>query len=389
MKAVLEGIMTPSYVSDEDVDLQAYGFDASGLRGVPKCVAWPGDAEQVRRTIVRASQSKISLVPRGFGTNLVGGTVAQNAVVLDLTRMGRILRLDRRNALVTVEAGCSLHKLQRFLGRQGMALPFETVHEHHTVGGLMGVNQCGFLSVAFGRFSELVHEYEFLDGTGKLHVTKDVGLLGGLEGCGGVVVQMTLKVHKPVRVLSMDVVVSRQLHEVVARVEELRKVPEVLRLEFLDSFSADILGLGEGYVVLVGYEDERGRIRDEGHIAKYWEDYQGLDGVLSRKGFVLREDGEFPLGRMYDAVAWCEERKIPVRGHVGLGVLLPMFGERSLQAEWYRFVRDCGGDVRGAYGIGLKKKPFVGREVKERLKDVKERFDYHNVFNPGKIMEYR
>lgn len=389
MKSVLEGIVTPSYVSDTIMDLRAYAFDASGEIALPKCVVWPGDIDELRKILLRTSTSKFPIVVRGFGTNLIGATIANNFIVLEMTRMGNILKLDRRKALLTVEAGCSLAKINTFLKKHSLYFPVQPAHDHHTMGGLFACNALGSLSMNYGRFAEQVERFEFFDATGKFHESKDAARFAGTEGTCVIATQFTLKVIKEPKIKTMDVFKETELHDLLAKIEDLKKNPEVLRMEFLDVFSAEMLGFAENYVLLVAYEDDTGSLQDDQHIREYWEKHNELSNILSLKGFIHMEDVSIPTGRIYDMVKWCEERELPCFGPIGLQIIYTMLKDKEMRADWYRFARDANGDVAGAFGIGLKKKAFANKDWKERIKILKEQYDYHNLFNPGKIIEYR
>jgi FAD/FMN-containing dehydrogenase len=89
----------------------------------PLAVAAPGSSDEVRRLVVWANETATPLVPvSSRRPHFHGDTVpgAPGAVVVDLTRLDGILRIDRRNRVVVIEPGVTYPQLQAALAAQGM-----------------------------------------------------------------------------------------------------------------------------------------------------------------------------------------------------------------------------------------------------------------------------
>ena len=87
-----------------------YGHDElGGVCSMPEIVLRVGTTGEVSEILRYASQREIPLVVRGSGTGLVGAAVAvRRGILLDMTRMNRILELDEDNLTVTVQPGVLL-----------------------------------------------------------------------------------------------------------------------------------------------------------------------------------------------------------------------------------------------------------------------------------------
>lgn len=83
---------------------ERYLSDTLGrLRGRAAALVFAESTEEVSGILREAHRRGVPVTPRGAGTNLVGSTVpADGGIVLDFTRMNRILELDRDTMTVTV-----------------------------------------------------------------------------------------------------------------------------------------------------------------------------------------------------------------------------------------------------------------------------------------------
>ncbi|MGH2531588.1 MAG: FAD-binding oxidoreductase [Thermomicrobiales bacterium] len=91
-------------------DLLVYEYDGSVDAAVetaaPVAVALPRTAEQVAAIVRVARAAGLPVVPRGAGTGLSGGAVAQSGgIIVALTRMDRILEIDPIDRTALVEPG--------------------------------------------------------------------------------------------------------------------------------------------------------------------------------------------------------------------------------------------------------------------------------------------
>ncbi|MFX1275948.1 MAG: FAD-binding oxidoreductase [Promethearchaeota archaeon] len=119
----IEDIVGTKYVSDSKPICYSYSMNCDTvLQGIPDVVVRPGNAEEVADIIKVANKEKIKLIPRGGGADLTGGAkpIGDGGVVIDLTRMNKILDVDEESLIVTVETGISWSELCEQLSKVGI-----------------------------------------------------------------------------------------------------------------------------------------------------------------------------------------------------------------------------------------------------------------------------
>ncbi len=113
-------------VAADPASLQEYAADESfAPRLAPWAIVRPGSAEEVQKVVAWANETATPLVPvSSGGPHFYGDTVPSvpGAVMLDLRRMDRILRIDRRNRMAVIEPGVTYPQLQAALADHGMRL---------------------------------------------------------------------------------------------------------------------------------------------------------------------------------------------------------------------------------------------------------------------------
>jgi FAD/FMN-containing dehydrogenase/Fe-S oxidoreductase len=152
-----------------------YSTDGSNYRQVPIGVVIPRHSGDVETTMALARQFGAPILSRGGGTSLAG-QCCNVAVVMDFSKyMHRVLHIDAKDRLATVEPGCVLDNL-RDTAKASAGLTFAPdpeTHTHCTLGGMLGNNSCGVHSLmsknnGMGlRTSDNTHSLEILtyDGT--------------------------------------------------------------------------------------------------------------------------------------------------------------------------------------------------------------------------------
>src|SRR6516165_5953272 len=91
----LKKIAGSDAVLDRIEDRRLYEYDGGVEKSVPAAVVFGLNAEQISRVMRFAQANKIPVVPRGAGTGLSGGAIAQeDAIVLSTARMNKILEID-------------------------------------------------------------------------------------------------------------------------------------------------------------------------------------------------------------------------------------------------------------------------------------------------------
>jgi glycolate oxidase len=102
-----ERALAPERVLTHPHELRTYESDGLvGYRAMPAIVLLPDTAEEVRKAVQICREAGVPWVARGAGTGLSGGAVpVEEGVLIVLTRMRRILKVDLDNQRVVVEPG--------------------------------------------------------------------------------------------------------------------------------------------------------------------------------------------------------------------------------------------------------------------------------------------
>jgi glycolate oxidase subunit GlcD len=186
--------------------LEPRSRDDSGLCLPPAAVLLAKDEAQVARLVTLANEHGFAVIPRGAGTGLAGGCLAETGgVVLDLTAMNRILAIDSDSVTATVEPGVLTGDLRRAAKAKGLFYPPDPASlDTSTIGGNAATNAGGPACVKYGTTRDYVLGLSAVLPTGELIQTGTatrkgvVGydltrLLVGSEGTLGVITRLTLK----------------------------------------------------------------------------------------------------------------------------------------------------------------------------------------------------
>jgi glycolate oxidase FAD binding subunit len=124
----------------------------------PQFVVTPGTEKEMAAVLASANNAGLCVAPRGGGTKMGWGNSPRRVdVVLSTARLDQLIEHAWADLTVTVEAGCTLHKLQSMLARQGQRLAFDGLWpERATVGGALATNDSGALRMRFGSLRDLV-----------------------------------------------------------------------------------------------------------------------------------------------------------------------------------------------------------------------------------------
>ncbi len=90
------------------------------------------------RKIVQQSEYPISVKGRGFSQ---GGHIWCNGgITIDMTNINRIINLDFERKKITVEAGATWYKVQKYINSYGLSIRVMQSYNDFTIGGSLSVN---------------------------------------------------------------------------------------------------------------------------------------------------------------------------------------------------------------------------------------------------------
>jgi len=176
--------------------------------GTAQAVVFPGDTAEVSAVVRTCVDSGVPIVPQGGNTGLCGGATPLTdglAVVVNLSRLRRIRRVDPANNAITVEAGTPLAIVQAAALEADRFFPLSLASEGSCeVGGVISTNAGGVQVLRYGNTRELVLGLEVVlpDGqvwNGLRSLRKDntgydlKHLFIGAEGTLGIVTAAILK----------------------------------------------------------------------------------------------------------------------------------------------------------------------------------------------------
>ncbi len=126
VKEDLTRIVGKGNVSDAPEDLDKFAQDESPVHPVrPQCIVRPGSADEVQKLVNRANETLTPLVPVSSGPpHFRGDTIpgTGGAVIVDLTRMKKIIRVDAEHRIAMVEPGVTFSELIPELAKKGLRL---------------------------------------------------------------------------------------------------------------------------------------------------------------------------------------------------------------------------------------------------------------------------
>ena len=135
----------------EDELARAVYSEAAGIgRAIPAAVAVPIDAEDVVALVKWAAETGTGLIPRGSGSSMSGGAIGAG-VVVDVSRINHLSRIDERDRTVWAEPGVLWSTLDVAARRKGLRLPVDpSSGDFCTLGGMVSTNAAGPHSLLYG-----------------------------------------------------------------------------------------------------------------------------------------------------------------------------------------------------------------------------------------------
>lgn len=204
-------IVSAAHLLTDAADTAAYTTDwRQRFHGRPLAVALPATTGQVAALVQLSRDTGTPLVPQGGNTGTVGGATPDTsgrALVIALRRMNTIRAVDRDNATVTAEAGCTLAEVQAAAAGHGLLYPLSLASEGSCqIGGNLAANAGGLAVLRYGNTRELTLGIEAVLPDGQvIHALKGLRknnsgfdakqLFIGTEGIFGIITAATLKLY--------------------------------------------------------------------------------------------------------------------------------------------------------------------------------------------------
>jgi glycolate oxidase subunit GlcD len=239
-------IVGPRWLRHRRAELKTYAMDGLPTReSFPGVVVMPVDADQVRAVLRLLYLTGIPFVARGAGTGLSGGAVADpEAVLIALTRMNRILQVDRVGRRAVVQPGVVNARLSEAVAPYGLHyVPDPSSQAACTVGGNVAENAGGPHCLKYGVTTNHIVQLQVVLPDGSLVELGSphgepwgpdlVGLFVGSEGMFGIVTAITVRLEPmppSVRTMLADFPTVRAASEAVSSVIATGIVPAAMEM---------------------------------------------------------------------------------------------------------------------------------------------------------------
>lgn len=396
----------------------------------PEVVVQPETKEAVAAVLKFASSKGITVVPRGSGSSPFGGSVpVHGGIVVDVSRMDRILEIDRGTKTAKVQGGVRWADLDNELEKVGLCLSTSPSSKFSTVAGWVATGGMGLNSFSRGHLSSNVVSLELVTPDGSVRdISRSDPLFSivfGSEGQLGVVTAVTLSVRPRPSMSKPHLLVFDDSRSAFAFAQTLSKSdvhPTHIVYESPAKFSLTNRMLGENrfrvgdaiIANLEGDEAERGfqallkstDIREEKeYLARYMWNERFFPMKVRRFGpGLLGSEVVVPLEKLPDAVSKavgiCSELGLEplFEAHIlndGIGLLLCYYVTDQGNTIGYTLDAMKSMMLMGAlvdlgakpYSIGVWNHAFSNAEDRarvERLRKAKAGLDPRGVMNAGK-----
>ncbi|HEX8960784.1 MAG TPA: FAD-linked oxidase C-terminal domain-containing protein [Geobacteraceae bacterium] len=420
----LAAIVGPEHTLSDRESLAVYAYDSTPeLESLPGAVVLPGSEEEIARTVRLCSEAGVTVTPRGSGTNLSGGSIANSGgVVLQTSRLSRIVEIDEENLTATVEPGVVTSALHREVEARGLFYPPDPGSMNiSTMGGNVAENSGGLRGLKYGVTADYVMGLRTVLANGELLSTggkavKNVAgynlndLLVSSEGTLGIFSEIMVKLIPKPHAKKTMLVHFPELEQAALTVSHIiaaRIIPATL--EFLDKITIRCveeyarvgLPLDVEAVLLIEVDGHSGQVEDdaaairticEKHNCSYFQTAAtaeealklatarrvALSALARSKPTTILEDATVPRSCIAPMVKFIQETAAKHRltigtfGHAGDGNLHPtcLTDERDKDeiarahaafAEIFDAAIRMGGTITGEHGVGVAKKKYLPR----------------------------
>jgi glycolate oxidase len=416
---------------------------------LPDVVLFPSSTDEISEVMKVADREGIPVTARGSGTNLAGESVpVRGGIVLCLTRMDKILAIDKQNRLATVQPGVINLELQKAVEKEGLMYPPDPASwAVATLGGTVSTNAGGPRTLRYGVTKDYLHRLtvvlangDVLDTGQNTFKTYDLTrLMCGSEGTLGIITEITVRLiplARASRTLRADFKKLDDCSDAVAAIIAsgivpaalelidhvvIRTVEEAFKLGLPQDLEGILLIQVDGYPESLANQvtkiqeilKEKGAAtvivaKDAAEAERLWFARRAAAPALMRmRPNTVTEDVTVPVSHLTAMIKKVREisdrHRIPVGvlAHAGDGNLHPcMLFDKRDDDEWARVRAVCedivpealalGGTLSGEHGIGLAKSPFLQMELNaatcEVTRKIKEAFDPKGILNPGKFV---
>ncbi|MFQ6051709.1 MAG: FAD-binding oxidoreductase [Candidatus Hydrothermarchaeota archaeon] len=401
------------------------------LSTFPDAVVLPENNEELIKLVNLANEFRMPLIPRGSASGGYGGALpVYGGIVVDLSRMGKIIEINKDEKTATVEPGVIWWNLEKELNKKGLQLKnYPSSAPSATVAGWIAQGGTGIGSLAHGGACDVVREAEVVTPNGQVMTFKgnDLDLVCDCEGITGFITKLKIEVKDkeeivPVTVLFKNAAtLNRAINQIVREVKPFTigfGTPGFTKLK-QEATGHKVLPEDKYYALIAYYESDYNNSKEKlvdiiysnageivsGEISKEeWEE-RFYPMRLKRLGpSIIPSEALVPLERLGEALEAIEKETkgmyIGAEGQViseREAAILAFFldDERSFLRFTFGWnnafkiidvAKKFGGRI---YSTGIwfsgESESFFGKERYEKIKRFKKEVDPNDIMNPGKI----
>ena len=271
--------------------------------GMPEVVIEATTTEDISAIVKLCYENNIPVIPRGAGTGLTGAAVAyKGGVMIDMTKMNKILGYDEKNFVVNVESGVLLNDLAEDALSKGLMYPPDPGEKFATIGGNISTNAGGMRAVKYGTTRDYVRALTVVLPNGEITrlgatVSKTssgyslLNLMIGAEGTLGIITEATLKViPAPKETISL-IIPYENLDECIATVPQFfMNHLEPQALEFMER---EIVLASERYIGKSVFPQKIEGIQAEAYLLVTFDgdNMDELEEITERAAEIVLEAG--------------------------------------------------------------------------------------------------
>lgn len=448
--AALERILPKEFILTSEEQLKP--FECDGLpvyRQVPMIAVLPGDADETRAILKLCFELKVPVVTRGAGTGLSAGALPhEQGVLLIMTRMNRILKVDPENHAVTVQPGVRNLAISEAVDRYGLFYaPDPSSQIACSIGGNIAENAGGVHCLKYGLTVHNILQIKAFTIEGDEIVVGGGGydcagfnflsLMTGSEGMLGVVTEVTARLlPKPpaARVMLAAFDSVEKAGQAVSEIIAAGIIPGGLEMMDNNALCAAEDYAHAGYprdaaaILLIEVDGSENTVqeqldtvrdvmnrsgasslrtaRDEEERTRFW---QGRKNAFPAVGRISPDyycmDGTIPRGSLavvLNYIGMLSEKygmKVANVFHAGDGNLHPLIlFDANIPGQVERveemgglILKKCievGGTITGEHGVGLEKIRQMPLQFTDeeisQFHAVKSALDPFGLLNPGK-----
>ncbi|MGC5777715.1 FAD-linked oxidase C-terminal domain-containing protein [Methylobacterium sp. NFXW15] len=448
--AGLAPLVAPEALITSEDERRAFETDGlTAYRQMPLAVVLPSTTEEVSKVMAYCHANGVRVVPRGAGTSLAGGAIAQgDAIILGTAKMTKILDIDYADRVARVQSGITNLAISGAVTHEGFFYaPDPSSQLACTIAGNIAMNSGGAHCLKYGVTTNNLMGVTLVmnDGTvvelGGDHLDSAgydlLGLVCGSEGQLGIVTEATVRILRaaegarpvlvgfskvedagdcvaaiiaagiiPVAIEYMDrnaILITEDF----AQAGYPRDAEAMLIIEVEGSQAECDAMLARIEAIAKDFRPTSLRVsRSEAESAAIWKGRKSAFGATGRISDYICMDGTIPTGQLGPVLerieAICAGHGLRVANvfHAGDGNLHPLIlfdintpGElQKAEAAGDEILKLCvevGGCLTGEHGVGIEKRDLMrfqyAQEDLEQQMRVKAVFDPDWMLNPAKV----